>query len=153
MCFCVPADQADGLLIIHTEELEFLAVHTALFLGAGRWSLTHLLSQLVRQVSQRQVTWWLIPHRKHLLTDGARLISTLFPPFLETGFAEAVAARQHHRLPVNVAAHRASAVLPGIRRAGGHSLSSVFSFTAELLPSSINTQRTNRGSLLKTYCC
>ena len=121
MFFCIPTNQTDELLIILTEELEFLTVQTAELFRPCRSSLTPLLSQGVRKISQCQITWRL-SHWKYFLTDRARLEFTLSPPLLKTVLAEAVTTQQDYRILKYVTAHRTGAVHFRWRFIGSHSV-------------------------------
>lgn len=136
MFLWIPTNHTDELLILPTEELEFLTVHAAHLL---RWAgaLTPVSSQGVREVPERQVAWRL-SHRKEFLADRACLQSTLPPPLLQAVLTEAVAAQQEDRILKYVTAHGAGAIHLGLWCVRCHSvdlccLRSRWSHTANLL--------------------
>ena len=92
-----------------TEELQLLTVQTAELFRCRVSSLTPLLSQGIRQVPQRQITWRLT-HGKDFLADRACLLCALPPPLLKTGLTEAVTAQQENGILKDFTAHGAGAL-------------------------------------------
>lgn len=113
------AHHADGLLVVHAEELQLLAVLRARRLLLALASLVLGLHEGLAEVPQRQVARRLL-FRGSPPANGTVPENCAFPKVLQAGPAEAVAAREQDGIAEDVAAHGTRQVLFGQLGRHGH---------------------------------
>ena len=104
MCPRSLAHHADGLLVVHTEELQLLSMLTTGEVPLARFFPASSLKEGLAEVPQGQVGWGALLGGPPS-ADGTGTGATTIPEALQAGSAEAVAARQQDRILEDVAAH------------------------------------------------